>query len=55
MTLWGWVFMLISWAVIVGVLVFCLIRTLRPGANNTVPDEPESAASPEAPPPPSGR
>lgn len=30
MTLSGWIFMLTSWAVILGVFAFCLMRTLRP-------------------------
>jgi len=29
MTFAGWVFMLISWGVIGGLFVYCMIRTLR--------------------------
>jgi hypothetical protein len=30
MTTAGWIFMLISWAVILGLFIFSLFRTLRP-------------------------
>ena len=30
MTLAGWIFMIASWAVILGLFTFCLTRTLRP-------------------------
>lgn len=30
MTLNGWIFMLVSWTVIIGMFVFCLIRATRP-------------------------
>lgn len=36
MTLLGWLFMLTSWTVIIGVLALCLVRTLR-GNNNGEP------------------
>ncbi|MCI0498336.1 MAG: hypothetical protein L0Y36_01460 [Planctomycetales bacterium] len=31
MTISGWIFMLISWAVILGLFIFSMVRTLRPG------------------------
>ena len=34
MTPAGWIFMIISWAVILGLFTFCLTRTLRPGNKN---------------------
>ena len=30
MTLAGWIFMLVSWTVIIGLFIFCMIRTLQP-------------------------
>lgn len=30
MTLAGWIFMIASWTVILGLFTFCLFRTLRP-------------------------
>ena len=30
MNLAGWIFMLFSWTVIIGLFIFCLIRTLQP-------------------------
>jgi len=30
MTIAGWIFMSVSWAVIIGLFVFCMSRTLRP-------------------------
>ena len=30
MNLAGWIFMIVSWAVIIGLFVFCMSRTLRP-------------------------
>ncbi|MBN1126233.1 MAG: hypothetical protein JXA82_14600 [Sedimentisphaerales bacterium] len=31
MTLGGWLFMLGSWTAIIGLFVFCMVRTLSPG------------------------
>jgi len=36
----GWVFMIVSWAAILGVAVYCLIRTLRSKKSPDGPDEP---------------
>ena len=30
MTLAGWIFMLVSWTVIIGLFIFCMIRILKP-------------------------
>jgi hypothetical protein len=30
MTPAGWIFMIVSWTVIIGLFVFCLFHTLRP-------------------------
>ena len=30
MTLAGLIFMLVSWTVIIGLFIFCMVRTLRP-------------------------
>lgn len=46
MTAAGWIFMLISWTVIIGLFTFCLKRTLRPKANN---NSEENTHSPDAP------
>jgi hypothetical protein len=34
MTVWGWVFMLTSWAIILGVLTFCLRKTFKQDGNS---------------------
>jgi hypothetical protein len=31
MTIWGWIFMGVSWATILSLFVYCLVRTLRGG------------------------
>ncbi|HOK96163.1 MAG TPA: hypothetical protein PK052_00555 [Anaerohalosphaeraceae bacterium] len=31
----GWIFMLISWSVIIGMFVFCMVRTLRSDAKSS--------------------
>ena len=31
MKLSGWIFMLVSWGVIIGLFVYCMARTLRSG------------------------
>lgn len=38
----GWVFMLISWLVIIGMFVFCMVRTLR---SDTKPSKDNSRES----------
>ena len=38
MTLGGWIFLILSWTVIIGVLVYCMIRTLGNRSNNHTPD-----------------
>lgn len=42
MTLSGWLFMIVSWAAILGMFTFCMSRTLRPlkrnGPKNTDTD-----------------
>jgi len=50
MTIAGWIFMIVSWSVIIGLFVFCLKRTLspRPNNNNNEP-QPESQAEPSGP------
>ena len=30
MTIAGWIFMIVSWTVIIGIFSFCMSRTLRP-------------------------
>jgi len=30
----GWLFMLVSWTVILGLFVYCMARTLRSGQDN---------------------
>ena len=30
MNLAGWIFMLVSWTVIIGLFIFCMIRILQP-------------------------
>lgn len=42
MKLAGWIFMLVSWAVIIGLFIFCMIRTLR------TPKQNENQSSDEA-------
>lgn len=44
MTLAGWIFMSVSWAVILGVFSFCMSRTLRPSekAKNEPKQHPDS-------------
>lgn len=39
MTIAGWIFMAVSWTVIIGLFVFCMSRTLRP--SEKVKDEPQ--------------
>lgn len=34
MTFSGWIFMIVSWAAILGMFVFCMSRTLRPPKQN---------------------
>lgn len=41
MTLAGWIFMIVSWTVIIGIFSFCLSRTLRPRAKDNNTNEPE--------------
>ena len=39
----GWIFMLLSWSVAIGIFIFCMRRTLqpRPNNNNAQPTEPQ--------------
>jgi uncharacterized membrane protein len=39
MNLAGWIFMIISWAVIIGLFVFCMFRTLRPSRKESTSNE----------------
>ena len=41
MTFSGWIFMLVSWAAILGMFAFCMSRTLRPPKQkeNQPPDD----------------
>lgn len=40
MTLSGWIFMLVSWTVIIGLFVYCMARTL--GSNDKNKKTPQS-------------
>lgn len=44
MTLAGWIFMIVSWTVIIGIFAFCLSRTLRPSdkTKNETEQHPDS-------------
>ncbi|MHC4906432.1 MAG: hypothetical protein ACYTEN_11495 [Planctomycetota bacterium] len=44
MTAAGWIFMIVSWAVIIGIFGFCMYRTLRPSdkSKNESKQQPES-------------
>jgi hypothetical protein len=42
MTLAGWIFMAVSWTVIIGIFSFCLSRTLRPRVNDSRTNESEA-------------
>jgi hypothetical protein len=42
MTLAGWIFMSVTWAVIIGVFSFCMSRTLRPGNQSKDADKQKS-------------
>lgn len=41
MTIAGWIFMSVSWTVILGLFGFCMIRTLRPADNKSNKTESE--------------
>jgi hypothetical protein len=34
MTTAGWIFMLLSWGVILGLFIYCMVRTLTSGKRN---------------------
>ena len=38
MTLGGWLFLILSWTVIIGVFLYCMVRTLRNRSSNHTPD-----------------
>lgn len=40
MNISGWIFMFISWAVIIGLFIFCMVRTLRRGSGNKSDKQP---------------
>ena len=42
MNVWGWIFMLTSWAIILSVFTFCLIKTLRQNGNAGTVDAEEA-------------
>jgi hypothetical protein len=44
MTVAGWIFMIVSWAVIIGLFTFCMTRTLRPGKTKDGSQNPDSPA-----------
>ena len=39
MTVGGWIFMLVSWGVIIGLFIFCMIRTLHPGQTTIIKEK----------------
>lgn len=41
MTAAGWIFMIVSWTVIIGMFTFCMTRTLRPGSKPDQADNPK--------------
>jgi preprotein translocase subunit YajC len=43
MTMSGWIFMTVSWTVILGVFAFCMIRATRPSKQDDSPNDPNSA------------
>jgi hypothetical protein len=47
MTLYGWLFMLTSWAIIIGLFSFCMYRTLKPGPTESSLDMNDGEADQE--------
>ncbi len=46
MRLSGWIFMLVSWTVILGLFGYCMARTLGLGRGPSAPQEPSDEESP---------
>ena len=46
----GWIFMIVSWSVAIGIFIFCLRRTLRPRPNNNNNAQPPEHKPAEQPP-----
>jgi uncharacterized membrane protein len=49
MTIEGWIFMIISWAVIIGLFIFCMTRTLRPAKKASAQEKQKEDTESSAP------
>jgi len=50
MTVSGWIFLILAWSAILGLFLYALLRTLRPGKNNTSSSPQQEALNETQPP-----